>query len=234
MIKNERKWAVGLQTKILLFILPILISSLLISDIISRRITNNALTESGKQMALYKADQIEQYTLGQWEILVQNEFYNQEIYRIAAFDSVNNYISGLVSTNQELIMALDREMVIAVGNRELHLDDVSQDIFKEIYINRTVDWINIEFNNQLWVGHTFYFEPFQWQFFILEEKSSFYSEISKITLIENIILLVLTILSVLCILYFVRFLLKPLKRVTQGIKYISSSKKFDRKVKIEL
>jgi len=230
---RDRKWSLGLQTKLLLLIFPILISSLFISDIISRKIFYNSMTLSGQKFALYKADQLEKYSSGQWQILVQNEFFDRDIYWNAAKDSISSYLEDLISSEDEIIFSIDKKGNVAISSGLTELSPVEQNSLSGYFSEQTEGWIEVYLSGEVWIGHSFYFSPFQWQYFLLEREASFYSEIDRITFIENTIILILSLIAVLLVLIFVHYLLRPLKRVTTGIRYISNSRKFDRKVDVE-
>jgi response regulator RpfG family c-di-GMP phosphodiesterase len=229
----NRHKGLRLGTKIILLILPILLTSLFINEYVSRNIFSETLTRSGQKFASYKADQLEKYTLGQWQVLLQNEFYNQERYRNAAIESVKNYILNLTNNSDELVFSVNILGEIIIPDIEIKPIDSEISTLQEFYQNKSTGWISVSLQNEIWVGHTFHFAPFQWQFFLLERESYFYRELDRIAFFGNLVIFLLILISTILISFFVNYILRPLSRVTTGIRQITISRKLDQKVQIE-
>ncbi len=231
--KYKNQQGIGLRIKILFLILPILISAIFISNTISRKIFYDSLTCSGQDFALYKATQLEKYASSQWEVLVQNDFFKQKIYRDAAISSISNYISDISNSKEELILAVDENNNIVISSTEDTPDVPDISVLRNSFEEKHSGWLTIYLYEENWVGYTFHFVPFNLQFFLIEKETHFYNEIQRITFIENIIIIILVLITIFLISISVRYLLHPLEKVTKAIKYISTTGKMDKIIEVE-
>jgi response regulator RpfG family c-di-GMP phosphodiesterase len=228
-----KKNGLSLRFKILLIIIPILVISLIVSNQIAYWFFYKAIENNGNEFTLYKSDQLEKYIIGQWQILDENQFLEEEIYIQASIQSISLYMMDLIHSDDEIILFFDNKYNLLFSSSDLDLQPE-----ESTALNRATDagksqWIDLSLQGEQWIGRTFSFPSMEWQFFILERKSAFYTEIGKLATIENWLIFIIICMASIIVSLFLRTLLNPLERITKGIQSIARTRNFEEKVSVE-
>lgn len=222
-----------IRSKIILTVLPLLISTLLVSGIISTFSARSGMTRLAIRFMGFKAEELRKYIDSQWNLLVINDLSEKLAYVAATQRSVESYAKTIVRSSTEVIFAVDTnaELVMSTGTTEL--GEAEKDGLLKLVNSRKSGWIDLYLGNSERVGQAFFFSPFDWYFVVSEEKNNFYREIRVMMIQSGVILTFSSIVSVVLLLIFSAYLAHPLKRVVATMKDIISDNDLSKRVTVE-
>jgi response regulator RpfG family c-di-GMP phosphodiesterase len=222
-----------IRTKIIAIFIPVLFVALLVTGIISSLSARSGMTRIAIQSMGFKSEELKKYAENQWSLLVENNFSEIPDYVSAAQKAVSSYAQSIVRSDTELIFALneDAEMVMTTSSLQINTDEKPELLS---IINRgEAGWVDIMIAGHERVGHTFFFVPFNWFFFVTDDKRSFYREIRELTVQNGVILIISCIIAVILILIFSQYLTRPLKSVVNVMKEVISHNDLSKRAMVE-
>lgn len=99
----------NIRGKIILVVLPLIVTPLLFAGLISTFLARNGITGIATQFLQFKAEQIETYANGQWQLLVQNGLEENREFREAAREAIASFSRSVVRSDTELIAGVDSD-----------------------------------------------------------------------------------------------------------------------------
>ncbi|HOV64694.1 MAG TPA: adenylate/guanylate cyclase domain-containing protein, partial [Spirochaetia bacterium] len=223
----------SIRLKIILIVLPLMIVTLILAGTSSYFVATTGITRVAKEFLGFKADELKKYAESQWNLLVENGFTERPEMVQAAQVGVETFARSMVRSPTELIVGFDRSAQVVMKTGDVSLNDDEARFISELYAKGSTDFINLSLSGVNRVGKGFSFEPFGWYILVTEEKSTFYSDVDKITQQTGIILAVSSILAVILLLIFVRYITRPLVRVVAAMKDIISSNDLSKRVSVD-
>jgi len=223
---------VNLRLKILLIVLPILVVSLVLAGTSSYFTATNGISRVTTELLTFKAAELEKYVQGQWNLLVENGLTQRPEMVAATQAGILTFAQSLQRSATEAILALDENGGIAMKTANVSLKPGEAKVLLDRAKNRSAD-LAVTVGGVDRVARGFPFEPFHWVFLITEAKSSFYSDVDRITRETAMILGGSVILAVLLLLIFIRYISKPLEGLVATMRGIISSGDLTQKVAVE-
>jgi class 3 adenylate cyclase/HAMP domain-containing protein len=224
---------VSIRVKIILIVLPLLVSTLLISGIISSFSARSGMTRIAIESLGFKAEELEKYAENQWNLLVTNELTERVEYVDVAKKAVGSFASSIIRTETELIFAVDLDLNVVMNTNVIDLGVDEEFILKQVVNEREQGWVEVSAAGKDRVGNAFVFEPFGWHVFVTEDEQSFYREVSQIQRQSVIILSGSIVLSLILLLMFTGYLTRPLRRVAGAMRDIITDNDMSKRVQVE-
>ncbi|MFP4492209.1 MAG: adenylate/guanylate cyclase domain-containing protein [Spirochaetaceae bacterium] len=222
-----------IRLKIFLVVVPVLVSALLITGVVSSFSARNGITRIAIEFLGFKAEELENYTQSQWNLLVDNNLEDQPQYLEVAKGAVTSYARSIIKSETELIFALNENAQVAMstGDIELKVAERSR-LYRNIHRGET-GWIRSEIGNKVRVGQTFLFEPFGWYVLVTEQADSFYRDAENIIIQTGYVLAGSILVSLILLLVFSSYLTRPLRSVVQGMHYVIRTNDLSKRVPVE-
>jgi len=223
---------VNLRLKILLIVLPILIVSLVLAGTSSFFTATNGISRVTTELLTFKAAELEKYVQGQWNLLVENGMSQRPEMVAATQAGILTFAQGLQRSPTEAIIALDENGNMVLKTANISASPEETKVLLDRGKTRSAD-LAVTVGDVERVARGFPFEPFHWVFLVTEAKSSFYSDVDRITRETALILGGSVLLAVLLLLVFIRYISKPLEGLVSTMRGIISSGDLSRKVAVE-
>jgi response regulator RpfG family c-di-GMP phosphodiesterase len=206
-----------IRVKLLLVILPLLAGATILTGVFSSAAAQTGMTRVAVRLQGFKAEQLSSHMRSQWDLLVENGFAGNEAFVQAAQTNVESFALGLLRSDTELVLAVDSAGEIGLQTSPLELQEPEKRALFAASDTRTDGWVELQLDGKRFVGQTFYFVPFRWQTFVLEEEASFSDEVRKITRRSLVILATALVVATALVLAFSAYITRPLSRVTEAI-----------------
>ena len=223
----------SIRAKIVLVVLPLIITTLLLTGVSSFFSATNAITGVAKEFLGFKASEMQKYAESQWRLLVENNFTEKPAMVAATQAAIESYAASIVRSPTERIFALDADAQLAMATGELELEAGERPALAELVRSRTGDLVSPRVGGRDRVAKGFHFEPFGWYILVSEERETFYSRVNEITVRTAIILAAAIVAGLIMILVFARYLTNPLTRVVGTMEKIISTSDLSNRVAVE-
>lgn len=223
----------SIRVKIVLIVLPLIITTLLLTGASSFFSATNAITGIAKEFLGFKAAEFQKYAESQWLLLVENNMTERPSMVAATQAAIESYADSIVRSATEVIFALDSQLEVVMQTVELTVEEGEREALQQIVESRTADLITPRISGVERVAKGFYFEPFDWYILVSEQRDTFYSQVNQITQRTGIILVAAIILGVIMVLVFAGYLTNPLTRVAQAMEKIISTNDLSNRVQVE-
>jgi adenylate cyclase len=224
---------VSVRLKIILIVLPLLIVTLVLSSIASSLSARNGITRVAVELLAFKAQDMQSYLENQWNLLVENDLEEQGVYIQAAQRSALTYAQSLLSSNTEIILALDGGERPVFTTSATALGDRDQQELASLRKRVAQGWVELSLAGAPRVGYGFTFEPFGWFCLVTEERQIFFREVTEITTQNAIILAAASAVSVLLLLLFSGYLTSPITRMVAAMQEIIRNHDLSERVRVE-
>jgi adenylate cyclase len=222
----------SVRLKIILIVLPLIITTLLIAGYISALSAESGITRVAVEFLGFKAQELRKYADNQWNLLVTNNLSAEEEYIQISKQALESYAGTIVGSETELIFAINEKGILTMSTTEfspLPSERKKMSLFYEDHID---GWIEFSLEGSPRVAQSFYFQPFDWQIFVTEEYSSFYKEINEIYRQTAIILGISAVVAVLLLLIFLRIIMTPLSKMVTAMRHIISANDLSSRVDV--
>jgi adenylate cyclase len=223
----------SIRVKIVLVVLPLIITTLLLTGVSSFFSATNAITGVATEFLGFKASEMQKYAESQWRLLVENNFTEKPAMVAATEAAIESYAGSIVRSRTERIFALDGEGRLAMSTGEIEIRDVERPALATLARSRTGDLVTPTIGGKERVAKGFYFEPFQWYVLVSEQRDAFYSRVNEITVRTAIILAAAIVGGLVMVLVFARYLTRPLTRVVGTMEQIISTNDLSNRVDVE-
>ncbi|MDC7218313.1 MAG: HD domain-containing protein [Spirochaetales bacterium] len=223
---------IGIKTKILLPVIPLLVSCFFISGALSLRMSrNNIITQSGGFIR-YKLNLVSQYAAGQWSQLVINDMLQRDDYRKYAEESIRDFALQTITPSEEIILTIHEEenLVFCTDNvLGKEYDSLSQLKPTSYYNGQLYEYA---LGNQLFLGQEKYIEGLEWHIYYLQKKNLFTADIRRITINNIIIFTTAFIIIIVGIVLVLNFMINPINQVKTAIRKIMDERDFSHSVPV--
>jgi len=158
--KEKKRITVRIRAKIVFVVVPILMTSLVITGVVSSFSARSGMTRIAMEFLGFKADELENYAYSQWNLLVQNGLQEEPRYIEVAQDAVASYAGSIIRSDTEIILALDQDARVAMATGDVELTVVEKArLYRSIH-QKKQGWTSLTIGDVQRVGQTFYFDPF--------------------------------------------------------------------------
>jgi class 3 adenylate cyclase/HAMP domain-containing protein len=223
----------SIRAKIILIVLPLIVTTLLLTGLSSFFSATNAITGVAKEFLGFKAAELEKFATSQWALLVENKLTERPALVAATQAAVQSYANSLVRSPTEVIFALDEQGRLIMGSGPLEIRPEERASLAQLVAGRKSELLTLRIGGIDRVAKGFWFEPFKWYLLASEQRPAFYSRVNQITERTIIILAAAVIVGVVLILLFARYLTRPLTRVVATMEKIISTSDLSSRVAVE-
>jgi class 3 adenylate cyclase/HAMP domain-containing protein len=224
---------VRIRAKIILVVLPIIITALALTGVVSSFSARNGMTRVAIEFLGFKAEELENYAGSQWNLLVENDLEEKPQYLEVAKNAVASYAESIIRSDTELIFALNEDAQVAMSTGEVNFDVAQRSILYRRIHQRELGWMRLEVNGTTRVAQVFPFEPFGWYVFVTEESGAFYREADQIIYRTGYLMGGAIFISILLLILFSGYLTRPMKSVVSGMEHIIGTGDLSRRVPVE-
>ena len=223
----------SIRLKIILTVLPLLVSTLLTSGYLSSYSAEVALTQVAVNFLSFKAQEMAKNLDGQYAILEQNQLNQVPEYVQTAQQASALFAKTLVKSETELIFALEGGKKLAFSTREIALAEEEIAQLEKMYNDEQSGWVSITLGNQDLVGQFFVFEPWNWYVGVTESKKTFFAGVEEIRFQSYLISGVSALIGVFVLFWFASFLTTPIQRMVKAMQNIIKSNDLSQRVQIQ-
>ena len=110
-----------IRAKIVMVVLPLLITTLFLSGISATYSARAGITRIAQEFLDFKATEVRKYAQGQWGMLEENQLTSRAEYVEAAKKAVEEYARSLVRSETELTVAFDDEGQVEMATSEVEI-----------------------------------------------------------------------------------------------------------------
>ncbi len=222
-----------IRAKIIFVVVPILMTSLVITGVVSSFSARSGMTRIAIEFLGFKAEELESYAYSQWNLLEQNNLQDDERYVNVAKNAVSSYAESIIRSDTELILALDQDARVAMSTSEVELTVVEKArLYRKIHEGEE-GWVNFTLGEVSRVGQTFEFVPFNWYVLVTESSETFYREADQIIVNTAYVLGGSIFLSLILLFFFSGYITRPLRSVVRGMRHIIETNDLSHRVPVE-
>jgi class 3 adenylate cyclase/HAMP domain-containing protein len=223
----------SIRSKIILVVLPLVITTLILAETASYFTAVNGITRLARTFLEFKADELERYAESQWALLVENNYAGRPDMVTAAQNALELYARTIVLSDTEIILALDGEGNIAMATSPAGLLPEERAPLLDLLREEHRGVLNADIGGVRRVFRAFYFTPFRWWVLLTEERSAFYRDVDAITFQTLIMIAGASLAAVVILLFFAKLLTKPLDKVIATMNAIISGGDMSSRVEVE-
>ena len=223
----------NIRLKIIFIVLPLLITTLLLTGVSSFFSATNAITGIAKEFLGFKADELQKYAERQWLLLVENNYTENPAMVSATKAGIEIYANSIVRSETELIFAFDEKGSIVLKSKKVELLPDEEEFLLSVFATGKTEMLTLKIGGSERVAKGFYFEPFKWYIVVSEERNTFYNQVNQISQRTIIILIATIIGAVIMILIFANYLTNPLTKVVGTMQDIISYNDLSKRVMVE-
>lgn len=221
----------GLSARLLLFIVPVLIGSLLLSGILSGYYTDRGVRKALNRLLVYKAEDLVRHASSQWDLLLENSLEGDSAYQESLRRSVRSYSITMLRESGEWILAVDEDMNVQFSVGADIPDAAILESLPDYQLSGSSDiWIDGVFGGEHRVGYGFTLPALGWVVYITELRSSYFGDLSRVRLNFAVMVVVTAFVTSLFIILFVRRSMRPLRNVIKDMEAIVQKRDFERRV----
>ncbi len=233
----------SIRGKIILVVLPLIVTPLLLAGLIATLLARNGITGIATQFLQFKAEQVVTYANGQWGLLVENQLEERDEYREASVDAIAAFAESVIRSETERIFAVgpDGRTVFVVGEpagraagpdaeNASPLGEAGGTAAEEVV--RTNGWVRFRLDGVERVGYTMGFAPLGWTVYVTEHEAAFYDTTWSIVRRVGIVLAVSVLLGLLLLVLLSGYLTRPLRKVVQTMRTIMETDDLSQRVEV--
>jgi class 3 adenylate cyclase/HAMP domain-containing protein len=222
----------SIRAKIVLVVLPLIITPLVLIGVISTLSARNGITAVAAGLLQFKAEQLVTYAEGQWNLLSANGLDANQAYVEASKAAVESFAKSLVRSQTESIFALAADGTVALRSNDFSVSAVEMEGLNKLRVDGAAGWQKIRIGDVDRVAHLAGFTPFHWTFFVTEVAATFYRSTDAIVRQTGYILAASLLVSVILLLFFARYLTRPLEQVADAMTEIIATNDLSRRVEV--
>jgi adenylate cyclase len=222
----------SIRAKIVLVVLPLIITPLVLIGVISTLSARNGITAVAAGLLQFKAEQLVSYAEGQWNLLSANGLDSNPAYVEASKAAVESFAKSLVRSETEIIFALASDGAVAMRSADFSASAPEMEELKRLSASGAAGWQRFRMGGKDRVAHLAVFPPFRWTFFVTEKAATFYRPTDAIVRQTGYVLGASIVVSILLLLFFARFLTMPLKQVADAMSEIIATNDLSRRVEV--
>ncbi|TVR70726.1 MAG: adenylate/guanylate cyclase domain-containing protein [Spirochaetaceae bacterium] len=219
--------------KIVSVVLPLLIVTIVLVGVSAVLSSTTGITRLAQEFLDFKARELQKHGESQWRLLVENQFTERPDMISAMQGGVLAYAGSLLSTDTELVLAVDQTGTVQASTGEITLSAAEQEQLARLHESRDTTLQTFTLGGVERVIKGFYFAPFDWFFLFTETRDTFYRDIDRIIRESAIILSVALLVSLAFLLVFSSQLTRPMAAISGSMRKIIESSDLTERVGID-
>ncbi len=227
----DKKRVLGLSARLLLFIIPIITGSLLVSGFLTGLSAERGVKKAMSKLIVYKAEDLIRHAASQWCLLLDNGLQDTPAYLVSLKRSIRSYSATMLREDGEWILAVDEDMniIFSVG------DSIPEELLRQTILENSLGesgeiWIDGLFGGEKRIGYGFFLPSLGWTVYITALQRSFFVDLSYIRWNYIFMVIFSALVSSLFIIYFVRRSMRPLRNVISDMQGIVQKRDFEKRV----
>ena len=222
----------SIRLRIVLIVLPLLITSLLIAQIITSFSARNGITNVATEFLRFKSEQLKNYSESQWTMLVENDLAENEQFIEVTQSAVESFARSLVRRDTELILGLNSAGELTMQTKDILISSEDTAQLAALAEKNPQGWINVTLEGKERVAWVSYFEPFDWYLLVTEQRETFYQAVNQIFNQTVMVIAIASAIAVTLLLIFSHYLTVPLRNVVAAMKDIISTNDLSKRVDV--
>lgn len=214
-------------------VLPLLIVTIVLVGVSAVLSSTTGITRLAQDFLDFKAGELQKHGESQWRLLVENGFTERPDMIAAMQGGVLDYAGSLVSTDTELVLAVDGTGTLQAATTELTLTSEDQARLARLHLDRDTSLQTFPLGGVERVVKGFYFAPFDWFYLFTETRDTFYRDTDRIVRESAIILSLALVVSLSLLLLFAGQLTRPMAAISASMRRIIESGDLSERVAIE-
>jgi class 3 adenylate cyclase/HAMP domain-containing protein len=222
-----------IKFKIILVVLPLIIITLVLAQAASYIAAINGVNRAMERFLGFKMAEVRKYADNQWLLLVENDYAGRDDMAVAAQNAVEIYSKSVVTSETEVIFALDKTgNTVMRTNASFLVSEAEKDGLLKLLNQETDGLMSALIGGQERVFRAFYFVPFGWYILLTEDRAVFYSSADRIAMQTIVITVVSVLIAVVLLIIFSNMLTKPLAELSTGMSNIIKNGDMEERVKV--
>ncbi|ORC35929.1 adenylate/guanylate cyclase domain-containing protein [Marispirochaeta aestuarii] len=222
-----------IRRKIILIVLPLLMTPLLMTVLVSSLSARNGISIIAAEFLRFKNDTVLNYARSQWDLLMNNGFDSDPEFVAAAKEAVSSFAGTIIRSDTELILAVDRTGSPVLATRKIELSPAEQESLAESFAKELEGWRRLRLAGESYVGQAAFFAPFDWYILSTEKEEVFYAALGQIYRRTAIILILSLAAAAALLIVFSNILTRPLNAMVDVIREIISTGDLSKKVSLQ-
>jgi len=229
----------NIRTKIIFVILPLIIAPLALAAFVSYLSAKSGITAVAANLLQFKSQTLNNYIESQWNLLTSNNLEDKAQYRDAAKETIFGFAKSLIRSPTELIFAVDSsgKTVMTTGANSPNSILLSEEeattaarIPNSASGEKWTDSLIIDEIRR--IAYSQYFAPWEWTVYVSEEWNTFYSPVTRNSIIIGIIAAISLAFSLAFLVTATKAITKPLEKMTKSIEHITQTMDLETQVPI--
>lgn len=209
-----------IRTKILFLVLPLIVTPLVLSGLVSALEARNGITRVAADFLRFKAEELRKYASQQWGILEENSLADDPRYVEIAREAVASFAAGIIRSPTELVAAFDSSGSLVLSTSPLEIPDSEASALERLISEGRVGWEHVRLGGADRVAQASVFPEFGWYVLVSEREDRFYSAVDEILRRSVYILAGSALLSVVLLLAFSGYLTGPIVRLERTMTQV--------------
>ena len=221
-----------IRSKIILVVLPLIITPLVLLGIASFYAARNGITGVATEFLAFKAEQLASYADSQWNVLEQNGLSSRPEFVDLAKAAVASFARSMVRSPTEVILALEADGTPAFLTSDAPPKADETDGLAALAREEAGGWREVRLDGKALVAQTVKNASFGWTIAVMEERAAFYRATEVIAEQSAWILGAAALLAIVFLLLFSGFLTRPLRLVVKAMRGVTGSTDLSQRVKL--
>jgi adenylate cyclase len=220
-----------IRAKFLLIVVPLVVAPLLLVGFAASLAARNGITRVATEFLKFKSEELSNYGMTQWNLLVENDLTDQQEFVEASQLAVASFARSMIRSDTELILAVgDEGVVMSTKAVELSPDELRA--VEKLRADGAEGWQHVALGGVQRVGQATLFEPFGWYVLVTEAEDTFYRAVNQIFWQSGLILLVALGVALGLLYLSTRYVTQPLRNVVLAMRDIIGTSDLSRKVQL--
>jgi len=221
---------VKIRAKIILLVLPLIITPLVLIALASIFTARNGITSVATEFLRFKADELAAYAESQWALLEENGLAGRAEFVEISRAAIGSFAKSMIRSDSELILAIGRGGSVAMSTKPVDPSPEELTALAVLASRAAPGWQQVQIGGIARVAQAVAIDSFGWYTLVTVERDTFYQATNQILVQSIVILGASALLTILLLLAFSGYLTRPLRTVAAAMRGIITSGDLSRRV----
>ncbi len=233
MEKTAVECGVRIRAKIILVVLPLIVTPLCVIAIASIFTASAGVTGVESASLRFKAEELQKYAQSQWAILKENGLSGRPEYLDMSKAAIASFAASMIRSSTELVFAVDGSGSPAFATAQVAPRPEEVRSLAALASRNAQGWQEVRLGGVDRVGYAVSSDPYGWYMLVTVTRESFNASGRQI-LLQSVVILALSIFLALGLLLLLSgYLTRPLAEVVVAMQGIMASNDLSRRVAIQ-
>jgi len=236
----------NIRWKILLIVLPLLVTTLLISGLAAVFSAETGITKVAIDFLGFKAEELKKNADNQWSLLVTSNLTGNDKYVEVTRTGIADFARSLIRSESELIFALDAQGNVAMNTRNIAWKPGEIEALQAMRKGGGAGYNSFKAEGVERVGQLFEFDAsaaptdagtaksaFQWYVVVSEARDTFFQGVREINTQNYFILGASLVFAFVLLFFFSSYLTRPVSKMVRTMEEIMEDNNLERRVEVE-